>query len=546
MLNFQYPIVLAGLALVAISVIFYLLNAAKKRKAFKKLGDPALVAELTKQNKPGIQWKKFALLASALGLLIVSLANLRMPAGAQQLNRNGIDVMVALDVSKSMLAQDVQPSRLERAKQVLSKLIDKLQNDRVGIVIFAGKAYIQMPLSADHGSAKMFLNAAGAESVPTQGTVIAEALKMCNASFNTQEKKYKNIVLVTDGEDHDPEAVGVAEALAKEGVVINTIGVGSAEGSVIIDPATGTFKTDEQGSQVISKLNQELLASISKPANGIYQNLSNSDQVIDNILRQISTMDQRALRDDTLMNYDTLFPYFAGLALLLLLVEMLLSEVKKMRAEKSSKTKKMKPVAAATLLLISMHSFAQGDKKSISEGNTAYKQKNYPAAANAYLQALKENPYSVTAAFNLGNAYYKGGKKDEALNAYLKSAKAYDKPADKSNAFYNAGVAYQNDKKLEECIAVYKDALRQNPGNADARHNLQIALRQKQKQDQQQNQDQKNQDNKDKQNPQQKNAKMDEQEAENKLKALAQEERKLQDKMHRQNVQSPDQPAKDW
>jgi Ca-activated chloride channel family protein len=169
----------------------YLAARRKKKRTIKKIGDPELVEQLMgKYNNRGF-FQKFLLAAFALTLLVLALANLRVPKGSEKISRNGIDVMIAIDVSKSMLAQDIKPTRLDRAKQLLSRLIDKLANDRVGIVIFAGKAYLQMPLTGDHAAAKMYLSSAGTESVPTQGTVIGDALKMCYASFNTKEKNTK-------------------------------------------------------------------------------------------------------------------------------------------------------------------------------------------------------------------------------------------------------------------------------------------------------------------------------------------------------------------
>ena len=246
MLSFQhtgYLIALAAIPLMG-ALFFFVLN--RKKRTMKKIGDPDLVAELIKNHAPQKFALKFVLILAAFMLGVLALANLRSPKGVEQVNRNGIDVMIALDVSKSMLAQDIKPNRLERAKQALGKLIDKLSNDRVGIVVFAGRAYLQMPLTADHGAAKMFLASASTDIVPTQGTVISEALKMCNTAFNTKEKKYKAVILISDGEDHDEGALKIAKQMADEGIVINTAGIGSPQGSTIIDELTGQEKKRHQ------------------------------------------------------------------------------------------------------------------------------------------------------------------------------------------------------------------------------------------------------------------------------------------------------------
>jgi len=250
-------------------------KAAPKKKVIKKIGDKALVKEMIKNHSPQRFALKFTLITAAFILGVMALANPREAIGTEKVTRNGIDVMIALDVSKSMLAQDIKPSRLDRAKQVLGKLIDKLGGDRVGIVVFAGKAYLQMPLTGDQGAAKMFLASASPDIVPTQGTVIGDALKMSLSCFNTKERKYKSVVLVSDGEDHDESAGAIATQMASEGVVINTIGIGSPEGSPIVDPVTNELKKDEQGQTVLSKLNEPELQQLSNITNGQYIRLDN-------------------------------------------------------------------------------------------------------------------------------------------------------------------------------------------------------------------------------------------------------------------------------
>jgi Ca-activated chloride channel family protein len=353
----------------------YLAARRKKKRTIKKIGDPELVEQLMgKYNNRGF-FQKFLLAAFALTLLVLALANLRVPKGSEKISRNGIDVMIAIDVSKSMLAQDIKPTRLDRAKQLLSRLIDKLANDRVGIVIFAGKAYLQMPLTGDHAAAKMYLSSAGTESVPTQGTVIGDALKMCYASFNTKEKKYKAVLLLSDGEDHDEGALQTAEQMAGEGVVINTIGIGSPEGAPITDPATGQMKTDAEGNTVISRLNQEELKAIAEKGNGVYMLYNNTEEVASRIAAQLATMDQRAVKDDSLVNYQSYYQWFLALALLVLVLELFIREMKR------DKALKIKAVAVTILATLALPVFAQTEKAIIKEGNVAYARKDYPAAA---------------------------------------------------------------------------------------------------------------------------------------------------------------------
>ena len=231
MLRFQYNEYLLLLSVIPLLIVLYFFMLAWKKKTIKKIGDARLVNEMIKDYLPQRFAIKFVLIVVAFATGVLALANLRFPKGTEKVSRNGIDVMIALDVSKSMLAQDIKPTRLDRAKQLLSRLVDKLSNDRVGIVVFAGKAYLQMPLTGDHAAAKMYLNAANTESVPTQGTVISDALKSCYGSFNTKEKKYKAVILISDGEDHDEGAIKTAAQMGQDGVLIYTVGIGSPQGS---------------------------------------------------------------------------------------------------------------------------------------------------------------------------------------------------------------------------------------------------------------------------------------------------------------------------
>lgn len=541
--QFQYIEFLLLLIIIPLLVAIFLYALAKKKAIGKKIGDPLLVKELSAGYSAPAFLKKFILIVFAFGILVLVLANPRSAASEQKISRNGIDIMIALDVSKSMLAQDIKPSRLDRAKQVLSRLVDKLDNDRIGIVIFAGKAYLQMPLTADHAAAKMYLSSATTESVPSQGTVIGDALNMCNASFNAKEKKYKAVVLISDGEDHDGQAVKIAEEIAALGVTIFTVGIGSPQGAPLIDETTNEWKKDNEGNTVISKLNESGLQSIAQKGNGQYVLFNNTDAVVSTITSQLSNLDQRNVTDDSLVNYKSYFQYFLGIAFLFLLVEIFITERKKLKNDYF----KLKPTIAVLLLFTSNIIFAQDDKASIKKGNEAYQRKDFTKASEAYTDALKKNPLNPVAQYNLGNALYKCDKKDEAVAAYDHAVKRLNAPGEISNAYYNKGVVLQNDEKLGACITAYKNSLKIDPGNEDARQNLQRALlqqRQEQQKKQQKKQDQQQQQKKPEPRPQP--SKLTREDAENKLKALSQQEKNLQDKLHKVNNVSVNNPEKDW
>jgi Ca-activated chloride channel family protein len=512
-----------------------------------------LVEELTSEYSSKKFLTKFILIVIAFTLCVFAVAGLVTPNGNQKISRKGTDLMIALDVSKSMLAQDIKPSRLERAKQVISTIIDNSPDDKIGLVIFAGRAYLQMPLTVDHEAAKMYLASASPDDVPTQGTVVSDALKMCDAAFNPNEKTFKSVLLISDGEDHDNDAIKEAKDLGKEGIMVNTVGIGSPQGAPILDPSTGQYKKDDKGETVISKLNEKELSEIAKAGNGSYQLYTNTDAVATNIKHQLANIGKETSTSDSLyISFKQYFQYFLGVALLLLLIEFFMSEKKKSKIKSA--------VAVFFFMSFSFSSFAQGGKDAIIKGNKAYKENNYNAAESAYEEALKNSDSNVTASYNLGNALYKKNNTEEAVKSYNNAIGSTKDNSVKQKAFYNKGVALQAAKKLPECIRAYENALILNPDDEDARQNLQHALKEQKKQ-QQQNKNQDKNKNQKKQQPknqsqnnQQKNnqpkpspSKLSKQDAEEKLKSLLENEKQLQDKMHKiKGAAAPNSPEKDW
>jgi Ca-activated chloride channel family protein len=553
MLHFQYIEYFIALAAIPLMILFYLQLIKWKKKTRKKIGDPTLVKELSKDYSSKKFSTKFILIIIVFTLCAFAVAGLVTPDGNQKINRKGTDLMIALDVSKSMLAQDIKPSRLERAKQVISTIIDNSSDDKIGLVIFAGRAYLQMPLTVDHEAAKMYMSSASPDDVPTQGTVISDALKMCDAAFNPNDKTFKSILLISDGEDHDNDAIKESKDLAKEGIMVNTIGIGSPQGAPIMDPATGQYKRDEKGETVISKLDEKEMSKIAKAGNGIYQLYTNTDAVASNIKHQLANIGTETSTSDSLyISFKQYFQYFLGAALLLLLVEFFMSEKKRAKIKGA--------VAVFFFMSFSLTSFSQSSKDALIQGNKAYKENNYSAAENDYQEALKNSDSSATANYNLGNTLYRKNNSEEAVKSYDNAIANTADNSVKQKALYNKGVALQSAKKLPECITAYKNALILNPNDEEARQNLQRALKERKKQkqkDQNKNQNK----NKNKQQPknqpqdnQQKNnqpkpspSKLSKQDAEEKLKSLLENEKQLQDKMHKiKGAPAPDSPEKDW
>jgi Ca-activated chloride channel homolog len=331
-MRFEHTIFLYGLLLLPFLVFLFIYLLQWKRNTAKKIGDPKLVKDLVKNYSPWRFNTKVILVLLAFGICVVAAANLQKQADTEGINRKGVDIMIALDVSRSMLANDFAPNRLERARQLVTKLMDKLPNDRIGIVLFAGRAYMQMPLTTDHSAARMYIQQAGPDVVPAQGTVIGEALQMANTAFNSKERKFKSIVLISDGEDHDENAIQVTQQLEQSGVMINAVGIGSTDGTVLIDPETGASKKDLQGNAVITKLNETLLQQIAESSNGAYVKLEDTDAAVQQILEKLSTIEQKSLQDSAYIDYKSFFQWFIGAAILFLAIELLIPERKKVFA----------------------------------------------------------------------------------------------------------------------------------------------------------------------------------------------------------------------
>ncbi|MEO5946634.1 MAG: VWA domain-containing protein [Chitinophagaceae bacterium] len=333
-LHFQYKEYFWLLIAVVILVSLFLSLFYWKKRVTKRIGDKKLVKALTADYSSKKFLLKFVFLAIAFILGVFAVMNLRKAGESANNTRKGIDIVIALDVSKSMLATDLAPNRLERAKQFIGKLMSEMPDDRIALVLFAGKAYLQMPLTIDHGAAQLFVSSASPDAIPQQGTVISDALNMSTRAFNANDRKFKSVVLISDGEDHDADAVTTANELAEQGVMINTVGIGSANGATISDPLTGENKRDNAGNIVISKLNENVLKEIAGKTNGVYVKLESSDEAVTKLKGQLSQIERKAFGDMSMMNFRTFYCWFIGLMLVILVVENFISEKKVIVKEK--------------------------------------------------------------------------------------------------------------------------------------------------------------------------------------------------------------------
>ncbi len=324
--NYQY---LYLLLLIPVFLVGYALLRYLRSKRVKALGDPVLVEALMPSRSRSKGWVRMGLFCLAFAFFAVGLARPRTGARLAERKTKGAEIIVALDVSNSMLAQDYSPNRLERAKLAISRLTDRLQEDRIGLVIFAGTSFVQLPVTTDYVSAKMFLGSIDTGSIPVQGTAIGDAIRLCIKSFSAQSEKSRVIVVISDGENHEDDAVGAAKQAAELGIKVYTIGVGSAEGQPI--PMDGGLLRDKDGEIVVTKLNEQMLRDVAKAGNGAYIHAGGEEFGLNPIVQDIRRMEDEEFGSVVFEEYDEQYMYFFGVALLLFVIQMLIGERKPRR-----------------------------------------------------------------------------------------------------------------------------------------------------------------------------------------------------------------------
>jgi Ca-activated chloride channel family protein len=329
MLRFQHLPYLFVLALLPVLVLLFVYMLYWRRKKIKSLGEEQFILDQIKGYINGRNTLKFILLSIAFALFVIGFANLQTADRTEKVQRKGVDVLFALDVSKSMLAKDVQPDRLTRAKQLIMNIMDKMHNDRVGLVVFAGRSYIQVPLTVDYSAVKMMLQTVSPDLVPAQGTVIGDAIDMSLESFSKQERKYKSLIIISDGEDHDERALQKARDAAETGVTIHTIGVGSPQGATLFDESTKAVKLDDSGNPVISKLNEDELRGLAAAGHGTYNLLQNPEAIAAKLMSELDGMEQKSLGAVLFTDYTSYFQYFLLAGLIALLIEWLIPGARK-------------------------------------------------------------------------------------------------------------------------------------------------------------------------------------------------------------------------
>jgi Ca-activated chloride channel family protein len=326
MLRFENDTLLIWLLLIpALFLVFATFIYVKKRRmnAFAQWSLMERLAPLYSQSKYTL---KFILLMTALAFLIVSLANPQMGLKVEKVKRSGVDLMIALDISNSMNAEDIQPSRLKRAKQSINQLLNRLHNDRIGIVIFAGTAYTQLPLTSDYGAARMFIDVITTDDIQTQGTAIGAAIEMATTAFDDDKdrKNNKAIIVISDGEDHEERAIEAAKAAKNKGIIVHTIGMGLPEGAPIPQYNGNRrvgYRHDRQGNLILTRLNEQMLKDIASAGGGYYVGANNASAGVETLFSKIEQMDKKSFDERNFSDYETRFQYVLAIVLLLLVLE---------------------------------------------------------------------------------------------------------------------------------------------------------------------------------------------------------------------------------
>lgn len=529
MYRFQHPSYFWLLWLIPILVFSYLYFLAWRKRNLKKIGHPSFVRALIKGKINGRLTTKVVLTSLAILCLVTALANLQAGGHPEKVERKGLDVVFALDVSNSMLARDASPNRLSKAKGLIFRMLEQLRNDRTGLVVFAGNAYLQVPLTVDYGAMKMLLSSVNPGMIPTQGTNFSEAILLANKSFRKEDKKNKVVILISDGEDHDESAIETAKKVSRDGVIIYTVGIGSPRGSTIYDPSTGQPKVDRNGNVVITKLNEGELRRIAEATGGRYQFLQNSGSIANNLSQSIQQLGTKNLGAVIYTDYKSYFQYFLGAGLLLFLIAWLLPDAKRREQTRAGST--IAPQNATPVLIVGLAFFcfviapqranAQKEttakeqkpslsfRKNINQGNEAFRQHKYDSAQAIYQSALQNNPSSFEGHFNLGDALYASGKYGSARKSLENSLKTTEDKKSRAAALHNIGNSYMQEKNWKEAAEAFKQSLLLNPADRDTKYNLAYAQKMLQQQQQNQKNDKNNKDknNKDKKDQKNKNNK---------------------------------------
>ena len=330
MFRFANSHYLYALVIIPAFILLYIIIRIKRERALAKFGKKEILQELMPNVSKSRPVVKFIIWLLAVASVIFALARPQFGSKLKTEKRKGVELIIALDVSNSMMAEDIQPNRLARAKRAIARLVDKLNDDQIGLIVFAGDAYTQLPITTDYASAKLFLNAVNTNIVPRQGTAIGAAINLAANSFGPQFKGSKAIIVITDGENHEDDAAGAASAASDQGIIVNTVGMGLPDGAPIPIYVNGQkdYRKDKNGQVVVTKLDEQMLQEIAAAGKGIYVRANNADVGLNTLFNEINKMQGAELKSQVYSEYEDQFQWFIGFALFLLLFDFLILERK--------------------------------------------------------------------------------------------------------------------------------------------------------------------------------------------------------------------------
>jgi Ca-activated chloride channel family protein len=519
---------LALLGVPALLVVLAVATFRWKSRVAASLGDSRVVARLHDPFTGRLQRVKALLSLLGMVFLILALAGPRWGQEFQEVRRRGVDVVIAVDVSASMLAEDIKPNRLTQAKRELGLLIDGLQGDRVGVVAFAGTAFLQCPLTLDYGAARSILELVGPDLIPKPGTSLADALDVAVGAFPPGSKKHRAVVLLTDGEDHSGRLDSTVGRAAEAGVAVFAIGFGSPTGEIIpLRDESGAltgYKKDKEGQTVTSKMDALALEKMARETRGAFFPASQGEVEVDRVLAEIQGMEKKDLESRVHGQGENHYLWPLWIAFLLLLLEFLWPETTGHFRRVAGDLRARRWTRTAALLLL----WGAFPPSSQALGR-------YPESRELADRALA-NPKDFTAQFELAHGLFNEKRFASSAEAFEKAAALAADPTVKGAALYNAGNALLSDQKLDAAIGKYKAALRENPADPDAQHNLELAQLKKKEQKKPRDGDKK---------PEPRSGQMSPEDAERLLQALAQQENEARKKANARKPQEP--PAgNDW
>lgn len=328
--RFAHPEYFYFLLVIPLFSLFFIVSRINRRRSLRKFGEYSLIAQLMPSVSTARPIIKFILWIFALGFIITALAQPQFGSKLLTSKRKGVELIIALDVSNSMMAEDIKPNRLERAKRAIAKLTERLRDDKLGLIIFAGQAYVQLPITTDYVSAKLFLDAINTSIVPVQGTAIGAAIEMATKSFSPNFTGSKAVIVITDGENHEDDAIGAAKKALESKIVVHTIGMGLPQGAPIPVGGAGSrdFLKDKDNNIVVTKLDENMLTQIAAAGGGTYIRANNAEVGLNNLFNEIEKMEKSEMNSREYSEYNDQFPLFLALALAMILIDFLILDRK--------------------------------------------------------------------------------------------------------------------------------------------------------------------------------------------------------------------------